>query len=165
VEALSQARNELESRCDNYVREIQRMQEENSKTVQSLQYQLQSLQDELSRLRSQNHALQLANNQLENSKQTLELLNRDNQKKIYQLEEKVQSLSKELHGLVLQKQNLQSLYDTLHINYEKLKDNRLNEFQIINSNILNAVKNEFDNMKIHFNFSPSSQFSAQNEKK
>jgi hypothetical protein len=86
------------------------------------------------------NSLQLSNNQLENSKQTLELFNRDIQKKISQLEEKVQSLSRELHGLVLQKQNLQSLYDTLPINYEKLKDNRLNEFQIINSNILNAVK-------------------------
>jgi chromosome segregation ATPase len=133
------------------------MQEENSRALQNLQYQLSSLQEELQRQRSTNHSLQLANNQLENSKQTLEMLNRDNQKKLSQYEEKQQQLQKDVHSLLLQKQNLQSLHDTLSINYEKLRENRYNEYQIIHANVMNAVKNEFDNMKLHFNIQPISQ--------
>lgn len=133
------------------------MQEENSRALQNLQYQLSSLQEELQRQRSTNHSLQLANNQLENSKQTLEMLNRDNQKKLSQYEEKQQQLQKDVHSLLLQKQNLQSLHDTLSINYEKLRENRYNEYQIIHTNVMNAVKNEFDNMKLHFNIQPISQ--------
>ena len=136
---------------------LQKMQEENSRALQNLQYQLSSLQEELQRQRSTNHSLQLANNQLENSKQTLEMLNRDNQKKLSQYEEKQQQLQKDVHSLLLQKQNLQSLHDTLSINYEKLRENRYNEYQIIHANVMNAVKNEFDNMKLHFNIQPISQ--------
>jgi chromosome segregation ATPase len=100
------------------------------------------------------------NNQLETTRSSLESSQRDLTKKLQLLEERNQKLNKDYSSLTFIKQNLQSKYDTLTIQFEKLRESRFHEFQLIQNNIYNSLEKEFNSMKIQFTLDGSNSVSS-----
>lgn len=148
LELLAAARNELESRCGNYTSELKEQQAAHERVTHQLQQQLESLQDELNRLRSQNGNLRAMALTMESAatERQDELL--DLRAKYSTLEIESQSWHQELQQAVTTRQKLAERLQKVEKKYTALQESREKEFHLVMENTMQTMREQFENMRV-----------------
>ena len=142
------ARNELESKCDMLNRDLRTLQSDHESTLQRTNAQIHSLQDEIQRLKTQNGSLKNNVASLEGHAKSQEIDIADLRKKLAHAEDQAGAWEREMHAAMAAKKALEAELEKVKKQCQQMRDNRALEYNSITQSILNAVKSEFDHMRV-----------------
>lgn len=145
---LTVARAELEARCASYMQELRDQTAAHELLVQQLQQQLALSQEELARLRQANSNLRTLQVTLETTNADLQIEVNALRSRLSALETNSKSWQSELQQAQLAKQKLAERLQRLEMKHQALKDAREREFQLVSESAMNAVRDQFDALRV-----------------
>ena len=136
IDAFLQTRDELQGRCDDYVKEIRSIKEDNSIIVSGLTEQNKSLQEELSHLRSKC------------ATQREELSDyQDTRKRLSESTRIVDDLKRSLDEAITERKSYSTKVNNLELQLQEALQGRNNDFNNISNRISEAIRSELENIK------------------
>ena len=154
IDAFLKTRNELQDRCDDYVKEIRSIKEDNSIIVSGLTEQNKSLQEELSHLRSKC------------ATQREELSDyQDARKRLSESNRIVDDLKLSLDEAIKERKLYSTKVNDLELQLQEAIQGRNNDFNNISNRINEAIRSELENIKATISHSTHANIGGEGSKK
>jgi len=148
-ESYVASKQELEVRCNGYITEINSLRDEHGKHIEQVMSQMNSLEHEAKRLRSQNVLLKesVSSSTSENAVLKREL--DDTKKRLLLSLEDSEDCHRTLQEAITERQELRSKIDKLGSELEHSVAMRSKEFDLISQTLSTTLEKEFQSLKVN----------------
>ena len=149
MDSFLSSKHELESRCNSYIAEITSLRSEHGRHMDLFNKQLESLENELKRVRHQNISLKDASSATTSESAMMKRELDDTKKRLLISLEESEDCHRTLQDAIVERQELRSRIDRLSSELEHALGSRSREFELIAQTIASSMEKEFQSLKVN----------------
>jgi len=149
MDSFLSSNHELESRCNGYIAEITSLRDEHGRHIDLFKAQLESLENELKRVRHQNISLKDASSATTSESAAMKRELDDTKKRLLISLEESEDCHRTLQDAIVERQELRSRIDRLSSELEHAAGSRSREFELIAQTIALSMEKEFQSLKVN----------------